>query len=95
MSDPLNPWEDKDRLEPSGDLSPDAEGLTGIMNTVGAGLRPGVGPGSDTASADTNASATADTNPDTDPAPDANDLEADNPVEQETIETVDPANPPA
>ncbi|GAA1055169.1 hypothetical protein GCM10017608_20210 [Agromyces luteolus] len=29
------------------------------------------------------------------PAPDANDFEADNEVEEETIETVDPANPPA
>lgn len=32
---------------------------------------------------------------DTDPRPDANDLEADNAVEQEMIETVDPENPPA
>ena len=32
---------------------------------------------------------------DTDPGPDANDLEADNAVEQETIETLDPKNPPA
>lgn len=32
---------------------------------------------------------------DTDENADANDLEADNAVEQETIETVDPENPPA
>ena len=32
---------------------------------------------------------------DTDPGPDANDLQADNAVEQETIETLDPENPPA
>ncbi len=128
MSDPLNPWEDKDRLEPSGDLSPEAEGLTGIMNTVGAGLRPGVGPGSDTVdtehdveqareaaaggvgdpdagnAADRAVDVNRDVDPDRDPgrsdtdtdaAPDANDLEADNPVEQETVETVDPRNAPA
>jgi hypothetical protein len=37
----------------------------------------------------------SDTNRDSDASPDANDLEADNAVEQETIETLDPDNPPA
>jgi hypothetical protein len=32
---------------------------------------------------------------DEDPGPDADQLDADNPVEQDTIETVDPGNPPA
>ncbi|WP_164863418.1 hypothetical protein [Agromyces sp. LHK192] len=53
MSDPLNPWEEEDRLAPTGDLSEDAEA----------------------------------TEPD--------DLDADNPVEEDTIETVDPENAPA
>jgi hypothetical protein len=126
MSDPLNPWEQKDRLEPSGDLSPEVEGLTGIMNTVGGGLHPGVASGSDAAgtehdaeearraaaggvgdpdagsgadrAVDVNRDVDPDRDPgavDTDSAADANDLEADNAVEQETVETVDPRNAPA
>ncbi|MEI5582486.1 MULTISPECIES: hypothetical protein [unclassified Agromyces] len=39
--------------------------------------------------------APSDTDRDTDAGPDANDLEADNAVEQDTVETVDPDNPPA
>ena len=37
----------------------------------------------------------SDTGRDTDPGADANDLEADNEVERESIETLDPDNPPA
>ena len=101
MSDPLNPWEQKDRLEPSGDLSPEVEGLTGIMNTVGAGLQAGGAgaPFPDEGTAEREAAdarrAAAGGVGDTDPAPDANDLEADNAVEQETIDSVDPRNAPA
>jgi hypothetical protein len=73
MSDPLNPWEEKDRMKPTGDLSAHPE--TGVMTVQGDGA--------DTAVDDTN------------PAPDANDLEADNAVEADTIETLDPENPPA
>ncbi|WP_308799048.1 hypothetical protein [Agromyces silvae] len=72
MSDPLNPWEEKDRLQPTGDLSVHPE--TGAMT---------VQDGGDAALDDTN------------PGPDANDLEADNAVEADTIETLDPENPPA
>jgi hypothetical protein len=113
MSDPLNPWEDEDRLQPAGDLNPATPDLTGTINTVGGGHGAG-GHGDAVLSPDTAdreaadarqaaAGGVGDTGPapapggtaDTDPAPDANDLEADNAVEQETIETVDPANPPA
>ena len=108
MSDPLNPWEDSDRLHPAGDLNPDTPDLTGTINTVGGGLGDAV-LSPDTAereAADAQQAAAGgvgDTGPapapggtaDADPAPDANDLEADNEVERETIETVDPANPPA
>ncbi|MGR2753357.1 hypothetical protein [Agromyces arachidis] len=117
MSDPLNPWENQDRLGPAGDLNPRTPDLTGVINTVGSGLGIG-GHGDamlDPETADREAQdarqtaaggvgdtgpeptpgAREDTDRDTDPDPDANDLEADNPVEQETIETVDPDNPPA
>ena len=124
MTDPLNPWEEQDRLPPAGDLNEDAPGLTGTINTMGGGSMidsggtmggtTGGGHGDAILSPDTaereaaDAEQTAaggvgDTGPepapggraDTDPGPDANDLEADNAVEQETIETLDPANPPA
>lgn len=126
MSDPLNPWEDEDRLQPAGDLNEDTPGLTGAINTMGGGsmIDSGgtMGGGAsgtgghgdamlspDTAEreaadaeqaaaggvGDTGAEPDPDGSADTDPGPDANDLEADNAVEQETIETVDPANPPA
>ncbi|WP_350347558.1 hypothetical protein ABIQ69_13080 [Agromyces sp. G08B096] len=68
MSDPLNPWEEHDRLRPTGDLS---EVATQEMEAP----RP--------------------PEPDTDPEDDPNDLEADNPVEEDTLETLDPENPPA
>ena len=124
MSDPLNPWEDEDRLPPAGDLNADTPGLTGMINTMGGGsmidsggtmggtaeragtATPSSAPAPRSASPMPSAAAAGgvgDTgrpsprpgSADTDPGPDANDLEADNAVEQETIETVDPANPPA
>jgi len=94
MSDPLNPWEEKDRMPPSGDLSPMPEGT-------------GRAPDDDENAATQLRSAAAaqgatDADPtDADPAgadangTDANDLEADNAVEADTIETLDPENPPA
>lgn len=126
MGDPLNPWEDEDRLPPAGDLNEDSPALTGTINTMGGGIMTGgsmsssaMGGGggshgdamldpdtADREAADaeqTAAGGVGDTGPepapggsaDTDPRPDANDLEADNAVEQETIETLDPENPPA
>ena len=124
MGDPLNPWEDQDRLPPAGDLNEDSPALTGTINTMGGGsmidsggTMGGTTGGShgdamldpDTADreaadaeqaaaggvGDTGAGPGPGGRADTDPGPDANDLEADNAVEQETIETLDPENPPA
>jgi hypothetical protein len=130
MSDPLNPWENQDRLGPAGDLNERTPDLTGTINTISrptmaggsmidsggtmGGGTSGGGHGDamldpETAEREaqdakqTAAGGVGDTGPepapggtaDTDPNPDANDLEADNAVEQETIETVDPENPPA
>lgn len=131
MSDPLNPWENQDRLGPAGDLNERTPDLTGTINTIsrptmaggsmidsggtmGGGTIGGHGDAMldpDTADREAQdakqaaAGGVGDTGPrpgpggsadtDPDPDPDANDLEADNAVEQETIETVDPANPPA
>ena len=126
MGDPLNPWEDEDRLPPAGDLNEDSPALTGTINTMGGGIMTGGsmsssamggGGGShgdamldpDTAEreaadaeqaaaggvGDTGTEPAPGGTADTDPRPDANDLEADNAVEQETIETLDPENPPA
>jgi hypothetical protein len=101
--DPLNPWEGQDRLGPVGDLNAATPDLTGTINTFGLGSAVG-GPGDtfpDEETADreaedaeqTAAGGVGDTGPE--PVPDSNDLEADNAVEKETIETVDPSNPPA
>lgn len=129
MSDPLNPWENQDRLGPAGDLNERTPDLTGTINTIsrptmaggsmidsGGTMGGGTGGGHGDAMLDpetaereaqdarqTAAGGVGDTgsepapggSADTDPKPDANDLEADNAVEQETIETVDPENPPA
>ena len=130
MSDPLNPWEDQDRLGPAGDLNERTPDLTGRINTIsrptmaggsmidsGGTMGGGTSGGShgdamlDPETADreaqdakqTAAGGVGDTGPepapggmaDTDPNADPNDLEADNAVEQETIESVDPENPPA
>ncbi|GGI43737.1 hypothetical protein BCL57_000109 [Agromyces flavus] len=122
MGDPLNPWEDEDRLPPAGDLNEDSPALTGTINTMGGGsmidsggtMGGGGSHGDamldpDTADreaadaeqaaaggvGDTGAASGPGGRADTDPGPDANDLEADNAVEQETIETLDPQNPPA
>lgn len=129
MSDPLNPWENQDRLGPAGDLNERTPDLTGTINTISrptmaggsmidSGGTMGGGHGDamldpDTAEREAQDAKQAaaggvgdtdtDTGPepapggtaDTDPNPDANDLEADNAVEQQTIETVDPENPPA
>lgn len=76
MSDPLNPWEEKDRLQPSGDLSPLPEGQ---------GRAPG----------DEDENPATELNRDASTGDEANDLEADNAVEADTIETLDPENPPA
>ena len=43
MSDPLNPWEDQDRLGPAGDLNERTPDLTGTINTIS---RPTMGGGS-------------------------------------------------
>jgi hypothetical protein len=87
MSDPLNPWEEKDRLEPSGDLSPLPED-----NSGDEGSDIGVVDGRGDINADSTRSdgATRDA---TDGA-DANDLEVDNAVEADSVETLDPENPP-
>ncbi|MFC9919755.1 hypothetical protein [Agromyces binzhouensis] len=93
--DPLNPWEAKDRLGPAGDLNPDSPDLTGTINTVGLGAAfPDIGRAEREAedAERTAAGGVGDTGPE--PAPDADDLEADNEVEEDTIESVDPANPP-
>lgn len=128
MSDPLNPWENQDRLGPAGDLNEKTPDLTGTINTISratmgggsmidsGGTMGGSGGGHGDAMLDpetaereaqdarqTAAGGVGDTGSepapsdrgDDDPDADANDLEADNAVEQETIETVDPANPPA
>jgi hypothetical protein len=125
MGDPLNPWEDEDRLPPAGDLNEHTPALTGMINTMGGGsmidsggtmgggtsgtgghgeaiLNPDTAEREAADAEQTAAGGVGDTGPepapggaaDTDPGPDANDLEADNAVEQETIETVDPVNPP-
>jgi hypothetical protein len=93
MSDPLNPWEEKDRLQPSGDLSPLPEGQ---------GRAPGDEDENPATELNRDASASGETAA-TDGAStggastgdEANDLEADNAVEADTIETLDPENPPA
>ena len=41
MGDPLNPWEDEDRLPPAGDLNEDSPALTGTINTMGGGIMTG------------------------------------------------------
>ncbi|WP_430645218.1 hypothetical protein [Agromyces sp. GXS1127] len=103
-ADPLNPWEAQDRLGPAGDLNPESPDLTGTINTLAfdsasAGGPGDAFPGEETAEREaadaeqTAAGGVGDTGPE--PAPDSNDLEAENEVEEETIETVDPANPPA
>ncbi|MGR0319505.1 hypothetical protein [Agromyces sp. ZXT2-3] len=103
-SDPLNPWEEQDRLGPAGDLNAETPNLTGMINTVGLATDATGGhgdafPSEETAEREardaerTAAGGVGDTG--AEPAPDANDLEADNEVEEETVETVDPANPPA
>jgi hypothetical protein len=85
MSDPLNPWEEKDRMEHSGDLSPlpEDEGRAPADRADGGG---GDGSGDGNAATALNA--------DTTTGDDANDLDADNAVEQDQIETLDPDNPP-
>jgi len=92
MSDPLNPWEEKDRMPPSGDLSPMPEGTGSTPDDENAAtaLRSAAAAqgatGDDATGADlagTDATGT-----------EANDLEADNAVEADTIETLDPENPP-
>ncbi|BDZ53968.1 hypothetical protein [Agromyces marinus] len=92
--DPLNPWEDRDRLGPRGDLNPDTPDLTGTINL--AGFDPPDEARAEREAEDaeqTSAGGVGDTGPE--PAPEPDDLEADNEVEQDTIETVDPENPPA
>ncbi|MDR5699691.1 hypothetical protein [Agromyces aerolatus] len=79
MSDPLNPWEEKDRLAPTGDLSPMPEGDARDPDDEN--------PASELRSAAAEQGAVD--------GDDANDLEADNAVEADTIETLDPENPPA
>lgn len=78
MSDPLNPWEEKDRLKPSGDLSPMPEG-------EGRDPDEDENPATELNETGARDASTGD---------DANDLEADNAVEADTIETLDPENPP-
>lgn len=111
MSDPLNPWEEQDRLEPSGDLSPmpedtgtgDLEGrVDRDADEAAAAAAGGAGNAgtTDLGAANTNTPATERTstgtlNTDTTTADDANDLEADNAVEADTVETLGPENPPA
>lgn len=85
MSDPLNPWEEKDRLEPSGDLSPLPEDNRGNRD-VDAGVVDGRGDISDDEAGTEGEGATTGNA--------ANDLEADNAVEADTVETLDPDNPP-
>lgn len=119
MTDPLNPWESRDRLGPAGDLNEKTPDLTGAINTISGGRMSDMGGtiggtsggghgdamlDSDTADREardaeqTAAGGVGDTGPEPTPSDrgtDANDLEADNAVEQETIETLDPENPPA
>lgn len=98
MSDPLNPWEEKDRLQPSGDLSPLPED-TGTGEDASDAAPTGNGGSADLGAANTDTPASEEPDPgtsntDTTTAEDANDLEADNAVEQDTLEALDPANPP-
>jgi|GEM_PF-3524479 len=94
--DPLNPWEGQDRLGPAGDLNADSPNLTGTINTMGLGS---AFPGEERAEREaedaeqTAAGGVGDTGPE--PPPDVSEPEADNEVEEETVESVDPANPPA
>lgn len=111
MSDPLNPWENQDRLAPAGDLNEKTPDLTGTINTIGGGRMidstsptggdtTGGGHGDamldpETAEREAQDAKQAAAGGVGDTGPEANDLEADNAVERETLEAVDPANPPA
>jgi hypothetical protein len=95
MSDPLNPWEEKDRLSPSGDLSPlpEDDGPPAAQGDTGNGGSTDLG-AADTDEPAREEAGTGTLNTDTTTAEDANDLEADNAVEADTLETLDPENPP-
>ncbi|GAA2041150.1 hypothetical protein GCM10009819_28540 [Agromyces tropicus] len=100
--DPLNPWEDQDRLGPAGDLNPETPNLTGMINTVGLDIDgSGFGdafPGERQAEREaedaeqTAAGGVGDTGPE--PVPDPDELEADNEVERDSIESVEPGDAP-
>ncbi|WP_353828705.1 hypothetical protein [Agromyces sp. SYSU T0242] len=79
-ADPLNPWEDQDRLGPAGDLNPQTPNLTGMINTAGL--------------ADYVSSLTDDDDDRDGSRPEPDEPEADNAVEEDMVESTSPDNAP-